>query len=246
MGMTIETLNKALWFVIGFFALLFGLSYFQTEKLPTPKEILRPLYQQPNQQPVQAAPFLKKYDNKEYMIRPRYEYDLYGLVVSYKNLDEKWFNIYYKDDPYNIKDLCVIWGGNLVREDYKQVKFWNGTWTCHFQWSQANVHFNGNELSNNHLLPDNEDISKTLKKARTGDQIHFKGYLVDYSVIGSGGGERKSSTIRSDTGNHACEVVYVKEFEILKNNNAGWRFLNTMSLGLIVLSFLMKLYIFFI
>lgn len=242
----IQKFNKALWYVILFCALGYAFTYFNTERLPDRKEILRPLYQQPKQEPIEIEPFVKEYDDKKYMIRPHFEYDIYGLVVSYRNLDETWFNIYYDDDPYNIKDLCVIWGGNLIHDDYKRIKYSSGMWTCYFSWRDVNLHFNESEISNNHILPENEAIAKLLKQARTGDQVHFKGYLVDYSVIGGGGGERKTSTVRFDTGDHACEVVYVKEFEILKDQNSLWRFFNSLSFGMIILAGILKIYIFFV
>jgi hypothetical protein len=53
-----------------------------------------------------------------------------------------------------------------------------------------------------------------------GDQVHFRGYLVDYT---GPAGTRVSSTVRTDTGNGACEVVYVEGFEILDSTNRLWR-----------------------
>ncbi|MGZ5479021.1 MAG: hypothetical protein ACXWGZ_05470, partial [Candidatus Aminicenantales bacterium] len=47
---------------------------------------------------------------------------------------------------------------------------------------------------------------------------------------------RRSSTLRTDRGNGACEVVYVTEFEILREANSAWRTLYKLSLSLIVLS----------
>jgi hypothetical protein len=34
---------------------------------------------------------------------------------------------------------------------------------------------------------------------------------------------RNSSLVRTDTGNGACEVVFVEEIEVLKLGNAPWR-----------------------
>ncbi|MGZ5556026.1 MAG: hypothetical protein ACXW3H_09970, partial [Candidatus Aminicenantales bacterium] len=47
---------------------------------------------------------------------------------------------------------------------------------------------------------------------------------------------RRSSTLRTDRGNGACEVVYVTEFEILREANSAWRTLHQLSLVLAVLS----------
>jgi hypothetical protein len=47
---------------------------------------------------------------------------------------------------------------------------------------------------------------------------------------------RGSSTVRTDRGNGACEVVYVTEFEILREANAAWRTLYKLSAAIAVLS----------
>ncbi|MBF0106315.1 MAG: hypothetical protein HQM16_13435 [Deltaproteobacteria bacterium] len=241
----IDKLSKYLWYIAGSCVVLYIFSCFFTEQLPDRNEILKPLYKQPQQQAVEMEAFVREYDGKKYMIRPRFTYELYGLVVSYQDLDKKWFNIYYKDDPYNIKDLCVIWGSNLFRNDFQKVSYKSGTWTCYFRWDEQNLTFTESELSNNHILPQDQTVSEVLKYARKGDQVHFKGYLVDYSVIGAGGGVRKSSITRNDTGDGACEVVYVAKFEILKTHNKVWRFINHASFGIAILALVMKVYVFF-
>jgi hypothetical protein len=47
---------------------------------------------------------------------------------------------------------------------------------------------------------------------------------------------RRSSTVRNDRGNGACEVVYVTEFEVLREANASWRSLHKLSGALVVLA----------
>jgi hypothetical protein len=71
------------------------------------------------------------------------------------------------------------------------------------------------------MLSDRRDILKTLKKVQIGDQIHFKGYLAEYSH--GNNFHRGSSTVRTDTGNGACETVYTESFDILKRAPARWR-----------------------
>jgi hypothetical protein len=90
-------------------------------------------------------------------------------------------------------------------------------------------------LSNNHLLPADPLVADAVRKARKGDQVRFKGWLVSYGQKGTPY-SRGSSTVRNDRGNGACEVVYVTEFEILREANAAWRTLYKLSLVLIALS----------
>ena len=46
--------------------------------------------------------------------------------------------------------------------------------------------------------------------------------LVNYQNVNVSGYWRKSSLSRSDIGDGACEVVFVKELEILKPATPGW------------------------
>ena len=61
-----------------------------------------------------------------------------------------------------------------------------------------------------------------------GDQVHFEGYLASYS--NGNGFHRGTSTTRTDTGNGACETVYVTEFDVTSAAPRGWRRLETLAL----------------
>jgi hypothetical protein len=50
-----------------------------------------------------------------------------------------------------------------------------------------------------------------------------------------GGPVRGTSTTRDDTGNGACETIYVDEFEIVVRASSGWRLAMQVSLGMLVL-----------
>lgn len=207
---------------------LFGASFFQKDKLPDKKEILKELYQDPIQAETDADPFKTEQGGIVYSIDPLYNYELYGLVVTYHH-SESWWDYYHKkwDDFINIKDICVIWGDNIEAEVYKEMKFRSGSWTCYPKfkpdtrkevWSK----FKNDCLSNNHLLSDNKEINKTIMNTEEGDQIYLKGYLVEYSHSNDSF-RRGSSASREDTGNRSCETIYVLDFQILKKANPFWR-----------------------
>jgi hypothetical protein len=61
-------------------------------------------------------------------------------------------------------------------------------------------------------------VKKSIKKIKTGDHIRLKGYLVSITATDSKGTPYywNSSTSRNDTGDGACEVMYVTEVNILK------------------------------
>ena len=70
------------------------------------------------------------------------------------------------------------------------------------------------ELSaaNMHMIPANEAVERTLKRVSRHDMVRLKGFLV--AVNSPDGWEWRSSLSRSDTGDGACELVFVEAVEI--------------------------------
>lgn len=220
--------------------IFFAISYFQKNELPDPKDINPKLLLTPTQTQTKKKPFHQKFDKETYSISPQYDYELYGLVVTSRDLDKTWYNVNYERDPFNIIDICVIWGGNVTTGDYKKIDFESGLFTCYVSYRE-HIIFIPNALSNNHLLPGNIDSLRAMRDVHRGDQIHFKGQLINYTT--SKGGNRVSSVSRDDMGKHACEVVYVELFEILKKGNPFWYALYRTTKYLLVLSGLGWVYI---
>ncbi|OGZ27719.1 MAG: hypothetical protein A2365_03695 [Candidatus Nealsonbacteria bacterium RIFOXYB1_FULL_40_15] len=225
---------------------LFIFSFFKKNDLPDKNEILNEIYIAPIQSETILEPFCEEKEGYGYDITPRYEYELRGVVVSMYD-SENWLDYAHKADPLNTKDLCVLWGDNIKNEVYQQMKFKHGEFTCYpifkngidRNWYQK---FSWSYGSNNHLLPATDEVYKDIKKTQIGDQIYLKGYLVNYQI---GAGTRTTSTIREDTGDRSCEVVYVTEFKVLKEGNALYRRMFTASGTIIVLILALKIIFFF-
>ena len=66
--------------------------------------------------------------------------------------------------------------------------------------------------SNMHMIPARKDIERSLKKLREGDIVVIKGTLVD--VDHDSGWYWRSSMSRLDTGDGACELVYVESLSV--------------------------------
>jgi hypothetical protein len=66
--------------------------------------------------------------------------------------------------------------------------------------------------SNMHMIPANKDVERTLKNLRKGDIISLDGYLVD--VDHPSGWYWRTSMSRTDTGDGACEIVYVESLQV--------------------------------
>lgn len=227
---------------------LLAISYLLKDKLPDAEDILDDLLQNPAQTPVEMAPFQIDAGEMVYTIRPLFSYELYGLVVSHHNCGT-WWDIYHHDqwkDFINVKDLCVLWGRNVETEVYKDMRFTSDSWTCTYYWPNEEVgsRFRHTCLSNNHLLSHDESVTNALLKTSTGDQIHLQGYLAEYSHS-QGEFYRGTSTNRTDTGNGACETIYVEDYEILRVGNPFWRGTFTVSKYVILLAVLLIIIRFF-
>ncbi|MCX6796737.1 MAG: hypothetical protein NTW06_04560, partial [Candidatus Falkowbacteria bacterium] len=196
------------------------------------------LYKEPTQEAIQMDSISQVVKGVKYTINPQYNYELWGLVVS-ENDNEVWYSRFKTVDPLNTKDFCVIWGDNLKSGNYRDFKFKSEEFVCIFS-SNKYVKFNGEQLSNNHLLPADDEIYQQIRQAHIGDQIHFKGYLVNYRGIDQNGQEftRSTSNTRTDTGDGACETVYATDFDKIKSSNTIFRILYIVSEYLIILSLL--------
>lgn len=219
---TLETLCRKL-LVCSLVAL--GISYFQKDILPEPSFYSTDIQQAPKQTDTLKRPFQVSVKDQTYTIKPKYDYELHGMVVSYHHSDS-FADIYHADweDHLNTKDICVIWGENVTSAIYKKLDFKNTTWTCWVSWDDhaTGKQFKGNQLSNNHLLVHDSYISKQVRAAQPGDQIYLRGILAEYENP-SNGFTRGTSTSRTDTGNGACETIYLDEFSVVKQANTGWR-----------------------
>ena len=198
-------------------------SFWNRNELPGNIDYVPEIAEEPKQTQTRERPFAVTYKDVEYLVEPEFAYDLTGMIVSFRHHDYKSRLHRLANDHLNMLDICVVWGDNTVGEHLYEIDFWNGIFTCNFQTRDQAAWdaFNGNQLSNNHLISDDEFIRKQVKKIRIGDQVHFRGYLASYT--NEAGGRRGTSTTRTDIGNGACETVYVEYFRIVEPATSYWR-----------------------
>lgn len=210
----------------------------------TPALKLNPqLQQEPLQTPTDKSAFTTTYNDAAFEIIPQYNYELYGLVVSYRLHDSEsgWMLHALNEDHINVADYCVVWGQSANPAILQDFNFSNGQFTCQYSTRshEAWQAFNNNQLSNNHLLAIDEAIRDRIDEINIGDQIHIKGWLSHYK--NPAGFERGTSTTRTDSGNGACETILVNEINIIAHMQNIWRQLMWLALGLLCLT----LYIYF-
>jgi hypothetical protein len=216
----LRTLNKG---VLSASALALVVAFWNRNDLPSAIDFHPQLEQAPRQRPITKPPMTVPYAGVDYRVEPLYSYELYGLVVSYRQHDGESSMHRWSNDHLNMADVCVVWSDTAFSPTLRKLKFWNGIFTCNVQtrdsvaWSQ----FKMNQLSNNHLISADEFIRDRVGEIRVGDQVRIKGSLVRYGA--AGGGLRGTSTTREDSGDGACETILVDEVEIVQPGWSPWR-----------------------
>lgn len=194
---------------------------------------------EPLQNPVDKQEFTTRANEVDYVVRPKYRYELTGLVVSFKRFSQDYGLHKRWNDFINVADICVVWGSNASNLDLNEFSFSNGEFTCMIRTRNREQaeRFNPDQLSNNHLITDSESIRERIDELEVGDQIRIEGWLAEYGE--PGGPFRKTSTTRTDTGDGACETVYVADMEILGSMSTVWRRLFWLALAGLVVSVVM-------
>ena len=192
--------------------------------LPERTDLLASVRTEPLQSTVAAPAFGAHAGKVDYRIAPVADYDITGLVVSRHDADAWWDWIHAaSNDHLNVVDLCMIWGANAADGAYEKMKFSSGQFVCYVSskdsdaWQPQYLR----ALSNNHLLTENPVIARQLRQVRVGDQIRLRGQLVSYSHDAGFAFTRGTSITREDTGNGACETVFVRDLELLRAA-PGW------------------------
>ena len=206
--------------------LLLAVALWKNDALPPPPELSPALLEEPVQVPVRQAAYTTTSHGVTYTVQPLYAYELVGLVVS-KHDAKSWWDYLHREwnDNLNIVDLCVVWGNNARNGSYADIHFSSGQFTCNFSTRSdaAYAAFDQTAISNNHLLTDHPDIAKKLRAVRVGDQIRFRGHLAEYAHQHGLDFRRGTSTVRTDTGNGACETVFIDSIEIIRAGGKPWR-----------------------
>jgi hypothetical protein len=227
----LRTLNNA---VMISSALTLVVAFWNRNDLPGTIAFHPQLKDEPRQREIHKRPLLVPYAGVDYRVEPLYDYELYGLVVSYRQHDGEDSMHRWSNDHLNVADVCVVWSDTAFSPTLAVLDFWNGIFTCNVQTrdSVAWSNFKMNQLSNNHLISADSFIRDRIAEIRVGDQVRIKGSLARYGA--AGGGLRGTSTTRDDSGDGACETILVDEFEIIVPGFSLWRVSMYAALALLI------------
>ncbi|CAN5476781.1 hypothetical protein BH10BDE1_BH10BDE1_26360 [soil metagenome] len=218
-------------FLIG--AVLFLVGQYGLGRKPSERSLVNLRAKEPIQVDIpadspEAKTFSIAFEKNLYTIYPKATYSIEGLVVS-QHRSDSLFDLMHTQagDTLNSRDICTVWGQMLAAGVYRDIEFWSGDFTCNYRFSglETAAVFHPNEFSNTHVLSRDAEVRRQLNALETGDEYRMTGRLVDYDIYPNG--RRNSSLVRTDTGEHACEVMLVDSVEILKSHN---KIFHTMSL----------------
>lgn len=159
----------------------------------------------PRQLDVQPSGFMLD----DYSVTRRARFEIRARVLSTEP--------YYmrRDGDLSPIDLALGWGvmsdqAVLDRIDISQSSRWYRTrYELPAPVSDQQIIANS---SNMHMIPAGRSIEKALKRLREGDIITIRGHLVD--VDHDSGWWWRTSMSRTDTGDGACEIVYVESLVV--------------------------------
>jgi len=145
------------------------------------------------------------------LLNARASYRLDGILVSKKHYSGGIMNWL---GPW---DYAVVWGA--VPQQLKYLKFKQAVRYALFRYDPSvpiDVSYIMTHSSNNHLIPATPNLRKALSRAKKHSQVRLEGFLVEVTVIKNGKGSNNwnSSLTRTDTGNGACELIYLKRLRL--------------------------------
>ena len=145
----------------------------------------------------------------DYRVTRRAQFEIRARVLS----TEPYY--LHRDGDLSPIDLALGWGVMSDQSVLDQIKISQSS-----RWYRTRYEMPPpvpelqiiSHSSNMHMIPARKSIARALKKLRKGDIITLRGYLVD--VDHDSGWLWRTSMSRTDTGNGACEIVYVESLDV--------------------------------
>ena len=169
---------------------------------------------------VDVAGSVKPIDYRAFHLRPLAHFTIDARVLHRK--------IYRYDRPAALVpvDLALGWGPMSDQHVLDQLKI---SQSMRFYWYeyQRQPPIPKDQIishsTNIHVIPSTTEIASRCKSLRTGSLVHLSGELVE--ATGPGIGTWRSSLSRTDTGNGACELMWVEKMSVLPGSVAQDRHL---------------------
>ena len=143
---------------------------------------------------------------KGYRITPLADFSAEARVLSAENYHAG------READLSPTDLALGWGPMSDSAVLARLQISQGNRFYFYRWSDGPP-ISPQEIvthsANMHMIPASDDVRRRLGQVRTGEVVSLRGYLV--RVEAPDGWRWNSSLTRSDSGNGACELVWVEE-----------------------------------
>ena len=171
----------------------------------------RPIAREPGvlapEEPSQSEIHVQGFKLDEYELAPQATYDIEARVLSAEH--------YVVDAGAKLApvDLAVGWGPMSDTTVLQHFRTDQGArfYSIYPDDQAIDLDTALRHSANMHLIPADSTIKSQLKRIKAGNIVHLHGYLVN--VTRSDGFFWHSSLTRNDTGNGACELMYVQSVE---------------------------------
>lgn len=197
--------------LVAVIAMVIGLRWWATRAVPrkidrTPIDVAI----EPHQEDVtDVEPILWRHEKDAVTIKPIARYRIAGLVVGTSRYRFGWQGALV---PW---DVGLVWGEMASKDVLDHIHFQQSGRFLHYLYSAKLPVDEGyviTHAANNHWIPASDNVRRAIGQLDEGDVLEAEGYLV--RAQRAGGGEWNSSLTRNDTGDGACELMYVKRLKV--------------------------------
>ncbi len=150
----------------------------------------------------------KLWQKDEFFFTALAEYRIRGRVLS---TESYWFG---RESELSPVDFALGWGPMSDQNVLDQIKISQGRrW---YFWKAKTLPLPRDVLvassANVHIIPANREIATQLDLVQSGSIVQMQGYLV--AVRTGEGWNWRSSLSRTDSGNGACEILWVEQIVV--------------------------------
>ena len=161
----------------------------------------------PQQTP--ASPAMPPFELGDHQITP-----LAGFALEARVLAREDYR-FDRNAAISPTDLALGWNRMAREEHYRSLSIWqSGRW-YYYRWGSEGPPLPLDEIiassANMHMIPADERVAAALARVRPDQTVRLRGWLVE--VKGKDGWSWRSSLSREDSGDNACELIYVCSIE---------------------------------
>jgi len=165
------------------------------------------------EEPLQSAPASRHpFQHGKYTLTPLADYTLTARVLSRED---------YRFDAsagLSPTDLALGWGRMSDERVYGGLGIRQSGRFYHYRWGPDGPPIPKDEIvrcsANVHIIPADKSVERALAQIEEGDVVHLSGQLIEANRLD--GWRWRSSLTRTDSGDGACEVLFVRELARLE------------------------------